>query len=148
MAKKKKLSKAAAAVKQRANIEPFKWKKGQSGNPKGRPLNPIPRALKELTIESYRNVIECVCAGNIDNLQAMISDPKVSVLQVGIAQAVLNALRAGDYAVIERIAERIVGKIPEELNLNSKNQNLNLNVNKVIDETKMRAAFLKMRDDV
>lgn len=120
--------------------EPYKFKPGQSGNPKGRPpLNPIQRALKNLTVETYRDVIQAVCTGNLDNLKAMVEDPSISALQVGVARAFLKAMQAGDYAVIERIAERIVGKIPDELKVSSSNVNANLNA--TIDKEKLKAAL-------
>lgn len=124
-----------------------KFKPGQSGNPKGRPpLNPIQRALKNLTVETYRDVIQAVCTGNLDNLKAMVDDPKISALQVGVARAFLKAMQAGDYAVIERIAERIVGKIPDELKVSSTNVNANLNAS--IDKEKLKAALEQLESDV
>lgn len=127
--------------------EPYKFKKGVSGNPQGGRLhNPIQRALKNLTIQSYRECIEAVCTGNIDHLKAMVEDPKTSALQVGIARAFLKAIKDGDYTVIERIAERIVGKIPDELNVTSTNRNANLNAN--IDQEKLKAALAKLEEDV
>lgn len=126
--------------------EKTRFKPGQSGNPKGRPLNPIPRALKELTVETYRKVIEVVCTGNLDELRRMVTDPKVSALQVGVARAFIKAMETGDYATIERIAERIVGKIPDELVVNSKN--LNANINASVDKETMKKALAKLELDV
>ncbi len=127
--------------------EPYKFKPGVSGNPKGRPpLNPIQRALKELTVETYRKVIETVCTGNIDNLRQMVEDPRTSALQVGVATAFMKALKAGDYATIERIAERIVGKIPDELKVSSANTNTNLNTS--IDKSKLKAALAELENEV
>lgn len=124
-----------------------RFKKGQSGNPQGGRLhNPITRALKNLTVESYRECIEAVCTGNLDNLKAMVDDPKISALQVGIARAFIKAMQAGDYAVIERIAERIVGKIPDELNVTSNNVNANLNA--TIDKEKLKAALEQLEKDI
>lgn len=130
-----------------SKAEPYKFKPGVSGNPKGRPpLNPIQRALKNLTIASYREVIEAVCTGNLDNLKDMMENPKTSALQVGVARAFMKAIQAGDYSVIERIAERIVGKIPDELNVTSTNRNANLNAN--IDQEKLKAALAQLEKDV
>lgn len=129
------------------HLKPHHFKKGQSGNPAGgRIQNPITRALKNLTVESYRQVIEAVCTGNVDNLRAMIEDPKTSALQVGVATAFVKAIKAGDYAVIERIAERIVGKIPDELNVHAKNINANLNA--ALDPEKVKAALAQLERDV
>lgn len=124
-----------------------RFKKGQSGNPEGARLhNPITRALKNLTVESYRECIEAVCTGNLANLKAMVDDPKISALQIGIARAFIKAMQAGDYAVIERIAERIVGKIPDELKVSSSNVNANLNA--TIDKEKLKAALEQLDKDV
>lgn len=128
-------------------MERTKWKPGQTGNPNGRPpLNPIQRALKELTVQTFREVIEAVCAGNLDNLRAMINDPATSVLQVGVATAFMKALQAGDYATIERIAERIVGKIPDELNVNAKTMNQTLHG--ALDPAQVKAALAKLQSEV
>lgn len=123
MAKKLSKEHRSKALK---NLKPFK--PGQSGNPGGVPLNPIAKALKELTVQTYREVIELVLTGNIDALKAMIKDQKTPAIQVGVATAFMKAIQTGDYGVIERIAERIVGKIPDEINLVSKNLNANVNL--------------------
>lgn len=123
------------------------FKKGQSGNPEGaRAHNPAIKALTKLTIESYREVIEIVMTGTLQDLKEMAEDPKTSALQVGIATSFMKAIKSGDYAIIEKIAERIIGKIPDELNVNSKNVNANLNA--AIDKTKLKAAFEQLQKDV
>lgn len=127
--------------------EPYMFKKGKSGNPEGaRAHNPITKALKNLTIETYREVIEAVCTGNVANLKRMVEDPRTPALQVGVATAFMKAIKSGDYAVIERIAERIVGKIPDELKVTS--QNVNANLNASIDKQKLKAALEQLEKDV
>jgi hypothetical protein len=122
-----------------------RWKKGESGNPEGgRRHNPVVRALRNLTVEVYREVIEVVCKEDWDELERMSEDRTLPAIQVGVARAFLFALRAGDYATIERIAERIVGKIPDELNVNAKN----LNIGATLDPEKLRLALKKLKDEV
>lgn len=129
-------------------MEKYQFKPGQSGNPEGaRKHNPIQKALKNLTVQTYREVIEAVLTGNVDNLRAMVEDPQTSALQVGVATAFINAIKSGDYAVIERIAERIVGKIPDELNVNAKNINANLNA-QVIDTNLLKAELAKLEAEI
>lgn len=97
--------------------EKFKFKKGVSGNPQGARLhNPVVRALKKVTLETYCEVIDLVLTNNIAELKALAEDPKTSALQVGIAVAFMKAIKQGDYGVIERIAERIIGKVAENHN--------------------------------
>lgn len=132
-------------------MERHKFKPGVSGNPSGRPkMDPKERVLKELTVQSFREVIEVVCTGNLAALEAMKDDPNISALQVGIAASLAKAMREGDYATIEKIAERIVGKIPDELNLTSKNLNANFNAGLTKEELKeeVKVALAGLQSDV
>ena len=125
------------------------FKKGQTGNPNGRPpLNPAMKALRKLTIEAYREVIELVMMGNLSELQKIVKDPNSTALQVGIARAFYNAIQKGDYAIIERIAERIVGKIPDEINIKSENNTKLAATVSMFDKDKLREAMLKIEADV
>lgn len=133
------------------HLAKHKFKPGQSGNPSGRPkMDPKARVLKELTVQSFRDVIEVVCTGNIGALEAMKDDPNISALQVGIAACMAKAMRDGDYPTIEKIAERIVGKIPDELNLVSKNLNANFNAGLTKEELKeeVKVALAALNSDV
>lgn len=123
------------------------FKPGQSGNPDGaRKHDKVTRALRTLTIETYKEVIELVLTENLDGLKTMILDKKTPALQVGVAKAFLMAIHKGDYAVIERIAERIIGKIPDQLQVHS--QNMNLNLNATLDKELVKAALAKLESDV
>ncbi len=124
-----------------------RFKKGKSGNPLGGKLhNPAARALARLTVDTYREVIELVLTCNLAALKQLAEHPDTPAIQVGVAAAFMKAIKSGDYAVIERIAERIVGKIPDELNVNS--TNLNANLNAQIDKEKLKAALAKLESDV
>lgn len=126
------------------------WKKGQSGNPKGRPPILIPQALRELTLQSYRDIIRTVVSRNFASLQEIINDPERSVLEIGIARAFFNAMKVGDVEVIERLTARIVGKIPDEINVTAttENKNLNINANGDIDSALLKAALAKLNEEV
>lgn len=127
--------------------EATRFKKGKSGNPEGaRAHNPATRALSRLTIETYREVIELVLTGNLEALRKMVEHPNTPAIQVGVATAFMKAIKNGDYAVIERIAERIVGKIPDELKVSS--NNLNTNLHTAIDRTKLKAALEQLEAEI
>ena len=129
------------------HLKRFQFKPGQSGNPDGgKKHDPIKKVLKNLTIETYREVIEAVLTGNLENLKEMIENPKTSVLQVGIAKAIVRAVKEGDYEIIERIAERIVGKIPDELNLHSTNKNFNANAK--VPVARVKEALAKLYEEI
>jgi hypothetical protein len=137
----------------RGKLEPGmkerQFKKGQSGNPRGGQLhNPATKALAKMTVPKYREVIELVMSGKVKDLQAMIQNPNTDAIQVGIATSFLKAIKNGDYLVIERIAERIIGKIPEQLNVNSTANNFNANVNVALDQEILKKAMKELEEDV
>ena len=121
-------------------------KKGETKNPNGRYAgNTIKNALARLTLDTYRDVINVVIGGDLASLKAMVTDPKSTALQVGIATSFIKAIQRGDYAVIERIAERIVGKIPERVQVQSVNEH---NTTVSFDEKTLKAALEKLNDDI
>ena len=77
------------------NLRPA-WKKGESGNPKGRPKDkPITAALRELMDRNDGEAIKALAA-----------------------VALKNALK-GDFRFAKEILERIDGKVAEQLDLNA-----------------------------
>ena len=98
-------------------LKPHQFKKGVSGNPKGVPPNPIKKAIKDLTVASLRHIIVVTLSGNIEELQTIERNPNSTVLEVGLCRAILKAIARGDWNTIELIISRIVGKIPDKLEL-------------------------------
>lgn len=134
----------ARSPNQLKNLKPFK--KGQSGNPRGGQLhNPAIRAMKKLTIESLREVIEVALTGNVSDLKAMVENPKTPAIQVGFATAIMKAIKDGDPTVLERFAERLVGKIPEIININ---QNSKVDATLEVIQDKVNAMVDKARSDL
>ena len=104
-------------AKQLANLRPAK--KGEIRNPTGgNQPSVLLKALRKITIDSYREVIEFVMSNNITALKAIIEDKEAPAFKVGVATSMLKAIKTGDYNMIDRIAERIIGKIPDNLNVN------------------------------
>lgn len=59
--------------------------------------------------------------GNIDELKAFAENKKTPVIQVGVAVSILKAIKNGDASILEMFAARIIGKIPDVININSNN---------------------------
>lgn len=125
------------------------FKKGQSGNPEGGRLHKktVDLKLRKLTIETYREIIELVLAGDRDELIERAKDSKTPALEAGIITSVLKAIKNGDYSVIERIAERIIGKIPDVVKVQSTNMNVD-GANLPVDMEAVKAAIKKFEEDV
>jgi Family of unknown function (DUF5681) len=127
-----------------------RWKKGQTGNPAGRPKpNPLVVALKNLTVETYRDVIEKCLTATAQELKAVLKHPETTALQAAIIKCFIKAANTGDYTVVERIAERIVGKIPEELKVTSLNANLNAHaeIPQEVANEKVKAALAALKEE-
>lgn len=139
----------------RGNIKNLKnFPKGVSGNPAGRkPLTEAQRALRTLTIEKYKEVIELALTGTFDELKKFADnkDGTGSAIEVGIARILVRAINEGDASVFETFAARIVGKIPDQLVVNSTNTNTsstNVNIQAVIAPAIARLALKEINEDV
>ena len=85
-----------------AKITSYKWKRGQSGNPKGRPRK-----------EPLTDILRQVLAEKIPNAAA---DRRLSRLdQVLVRNWVLEAIRTKDTATIVEIFNRIDGKVQDRI---------------------------------
>lgn len=137
-------------AKQLANLRPAK--KGEVRNPKGIHAHPLAEALinlRKFTLEEYRVVIEETLMGNIAGLQKMVKESeatnsKTSALRVGVAMSILKAIKRGDHTVFEQLASRIVGKIPDQLNINA---GLQVHVS-FDDKQKLKETIAKLEADV
>lgn len=137
-----------AGVKKRrgdvSHIKKYQYKKGQSGNPRGPIANPVTKALKKLTIESFREAIELALSSNLAALRDLARHPETPAVQVGIAVAFLKAIEKGDWSIMEAITARIVGKIPDKLEVTSDNTH----TLSVVNQTKIAEAMAKLESDV
>jgi hypothetical protein len=120
------------------------FKPGNRANPiGGHAHNKASKALRKITLPKYREVVELVVSGTLDDLKRMADSN--DALKSGIARAFYKAIRNGDYDMIERIAQRIIGKIPDVLEVT----NLNVTPNDdQLDIVKVKAALKKFENDV
>lgn len=121
------------------------FKKGQSGNPGGVPKDPVKAALKKLTVESYRDIVELTLAGNVDQLGEIVKDKTQPALKVAIAAAILTAIRKGDVQTVEKLLERVIGKVPEVVRVTGAVANTDLNSSE--DKKKVRDLVAKFSSE-
>lgn len=118
-------------AKELANLKPIK--KGEVRNPNGaRTHNPLLRAFKNLHQDSFREVLHEVLESDDKKLDALCAptDGNPSLRRL-IAKAMQNAISHGEYGLVERITERLFGKVPDQLNLKSDNLNTSINYTEI-----------------
>lgn len=93
------------------NIKDYGWKKGQSGNPSGRPKGLLTRAQVEIVFQKLANK-------NRAELQKVIDDPKSTMLEIMVASVVVKAATHGDASRVQFLLDRAVGKVIENIEVN------------------------------
>jgi len=93
------------------------FKKGQSGNPKGRPVEaPEIKALKAVTNEHIKEIVELLLNNNIAKLTELSESTTEPMLTVLYARGILYAYENSDLSSIESTLNRVAGKPKENIN--------------------------------
>lgn len=100
------------------NLIPFK--KGQSGNPAGRPRKFV-SALKEQGYKpsEVNDAIQVLMSMTIDELKEVYNNPQATVLEKTIASAIRKSIEKGSLYSIETLLTRVYGKPKEQVDLNA-----------------------------
>lgn len=108
-------------------ILPFSWKKGQSGNPNGRPRKFV-CLLKDMgyTKQDINTTIQNMMAMSISELAEVFKDDNATVLEKTIANAIKRGIEKGTLYSMETLLTRVYGQPKQEIE--SKNENLNKNI--------------------
>lgn len=124
-----------------ANLRPVK--PGEVLNPKGN-TNTELRRIRQLTVIGYGRVIELAMTSNLTELKALMNDKEATAIELGVVTSLVKAIERGDVDVFERLASRIVGKIPDKIQIE---QAITVSVS-FDDREKLRATMAKLRADV
>ena len=99
-----------------------KWKKGQSGNPGGRPK--IPKDLKEAANKYNSEVIKGLLAQCLDKgvreLEEILKDKNNKVIDHLIGRIALMGIVNGDPVRFNFILDRMIGKVKENIQVEVK----------------------------
>jgi hypothetical protein len=91
------------------NIEPS-WEKGQSGNPNGRPKKYV-SLLKEsgYKLSEINDTIQAMMAMDMDELKSVWDNPRATILEKTIANAMMTSLKKGSLYSLETLLSRAFG---------------------------------------
>ena len=102
-----------------------KFKKGQSGNPKGRPKKYVSLLVDNGYKRSEINdTIQAMLSMTMQELQEVYSNPDATILEKTIANAMRKSLEKGSLYSIETLISRTYGMPKQET------ENTNINVDK------------------
>lgn len=106
---------------QKKNLSKGMIKKGEVRNPLGGAAhNPHIKALKHLTQKEYADVIQLALDNNRAGIEKIIQDKSTSLLKLGIAKCLLNAVNQSDFSILHAIIEKIIGKPTQKIELTQK----------------------------
>jgi hypothetical protein len=96
------------------NIEKYKMKKGETLNPNGRPKKYV-SLLKDsgYKLSEINDTIQTMMAMDLDELADVFKNPKATVLERTIANAMRKSLEKGSLYSLETLLTRVYGK-PKE----------------------------------
>ena len=101
------------------NLKPA-WKKGESGNPNGRPR----KFVSTLKGMGYKNSevadsIQSMLAMTLDELKDIYQNTESTVLEKTVAGAIKKSIEKGDLHSIEILLSRVFGKPKESVKIDS-----------------------------
>ena len=105
------------------NLKPYK--KGQSGNPKGRPKKYVLTLKKEgYKLTEINDTIQAMVSMNIEELKKVYENDNSTILEKTVAAALRNGLKKGQLESIETLLNRVYGKPKEKVDITTKPTNL------------------------
>jgi len=109
------------------NLKPFK--KGQSGNPNGRPR----KYVSTLTDQGYKlseinDTIQAMMAMSLDELKKVYQDKEATILEKTIAHSMQKGLKNGNLSSMETLLTRVYGRPKEKLETEGTNTNFNVDL--------------------
>lgn len=121
------------------DIQP-RWKKGESGNPKGRPKKLHPTLMKTTAYSKNQivDIIQYMVSLTEKQLNEILEDNESTVFEKTIASAIKKSISKGYLDSIETLLNRVYGKPSDSLDITSNGKDLNNKIEIEIITTKLK----------
>ena len=105
------------------DIIQHQFKKGEVANPNGRPRKYV-SLLKEsgYKLSEINDTIQSMMAMDLDELKQVWDNPKATILEKTIANAMKKSLEKGSLYSLETLLTRVYGKPKEQVDMNVDNK--------------------------
>lgn len=100
------------------------WKKGESGNPKGRKKDlPEVKTLRHLTAAQMAEIGNMIVCGDFDGLKRIGESIKIgspdhnryTALQIMVASCAAKIIQKGDMYMLDVLLNRLIGKVKDQV---------------------------------
>lgn len=95
------------------------FKPGQSGNPGG--TSKVDRDLmviRKLSKEKFKDLANILISGTREDLERMLASPGTTALTEMVIKVVLGIAERGDMTSLDRLLDRLIGKVKDEVDVN------------------------------
>jgi ABC-type Fe3+-citrate transport system substrate-binding protein len=105
------------------DILPYRMKKGETLNPNGRPRKYV-TLLKEIGYKQseINDTLQAMMAMDLEELKAVWDNPKATILEKTVANAMRKSLEKGSLYSLETLLTRVYGKPRETIDTNNKTE--------------------------
>jgi Glu-tRNA(Gln) amidotransferase subunit E-like FAD-binding protein len=105
-----------------ANLKRGHWKKGESGNPNGRPKKLVSQLMlnRKFSMSQINDIIQQLVGCEESELTKIVEAENATIIEKTVAQALLKSLQRGTLDSIETLLNRIYGKPQESMDITTK----------------------------
>ena len=97
------------------HLAQYQFKPGWEGGP-GRPPSPLAeKEVRKYTREHVGDVMNKVMELSDKELETLLSDPDVPQFEKVVAKVMLTARTSGDVSNLDKLLDRIIGKVPQKI---------------------------------
>jgi len=100
------------------NLKPFR--KGTSGNPKGRPRKFVSKLKNQgYAVSEINDALKNLLAMNLPELKQVLTDKNATILEQIVANALVQGFKRGNLQTVETLLSRTFGRPKESVDVTS-----------------------------
>ncbi len=102
------------------------FKKGNKANPKGYNASLETRILRQTTTATLAVMIQKGISLKENEVRDLLNSPETTAIEAIILGTILDAIKHRNYNKLEQLLERVIGKVPDKIDMTSKGESINI----------------------